>query len=323
TQHHLMAFPQHIERVLTTYGVRPDTKAALYDLYVSLGDAVLEVFSDIAEGVASVSSLRPEDTLQIRRRVVERFLRRNHPQWLAGNPTPSLWHPRVAEGRASGMATPLGEISDSARRAVGEGQPLPDGIVMLGRNAHFGGRAETISFDVVARDLDDAIALGQAMGQQHTLPGSAGETSGTFDSARGVALIWEVQPNVYKPQGERNREIAKLYRRHRNWHILTLVAALEWLRAQRCAVYILRGKALAAAHEVNRDKPVSGTIASLHDRTVEQVAGTLGFALAEPADNDELILLDSIVMNHALRKFVLQHGAAELISIVDFPENPG
>jgi hypothetical protein len=322
-----LPFPQHIERVLTAYGVRGDTKAALYDLYISLGDAVLEVFSDIAEGAASVASLRPEDTLQIRGRVVERFLRRNHPQWLAGNPTPSLWHPRVAEGRASGMATPLGEISDNARRAVGlavgADQPLPDGIVMLGRNAHFGGRAETISFDVVARDLDDAIALGHAMGQQHTLPGSAGETSGTFDSARGVALIWEVQPNVYKPQGERNREIAKLYRRHRNWHILTLVAALEWLRAQRCAVFILRGNALAAAHEVNRDKPVSDTIVSLHDRTVEQVARTLGFALADPTDDDELILLDSIVMNHALRKSVLQHGAAELISIVVFPENSG
>src|SRR6185503_11883145 len=153
----------------------------------------------------------------------------------------------------------------------------------------------------------------KAEGQQHTLPGSAGETSGTFDSARGVALIWEVQPNVYKPQGERNRAIAKLYRRHRNWHVATLTAALEWLRGQNCAVFILRGNALAIAHEVNPAKPVSETIASLHDRTVDEVARALGLPLLDPTDDDELVLLDSIVMNHALRKHVLQYGAASAI----------
>ena len=46
-------------------------------------------------------------------------------------------------------------------------------------------------------------------------------------SAFQVALLWEVQPNVYKPAGERNRGIAKLYRRHRNWHVITLVSALQ------------------------------------------------------------------------------------------------
>lgn len=291
-----MPFPAHIERVLTAYGLAADTKAALYDLYLALGDEVLEVFSDIAEGAASVAELRPEDTLAIRARVVERYLRRNHPQWLAGKPTPSLWHPREAEGRASGAAIPHGETDR--------------GVVILGRNAHFGGRAETISFDIVASDVEDAIAIGQSEGQQHTIPGSVGETSGTFDSARGVALIWEVQPNVYKPAGERNRAIAKLYRRHRDWHLATLKAALEWLAAQRCATFILRGTALAIAHEVNPAKPVSETIAALHDRTVEEVARTLSLTLADPTDDDELIMLDSIVMNHALRKHVLQHGSA-------------
>jgi hypothetical protein len=189
----------------------------------------------------------------------------------------------------------------------------PDGLLILGRNAHSGGRSETISFDVVARDLEDALAIAQAEGQQHTLPGSAGETSGTFDSARGVALVWEVQPNVYKPQGERNRAIARLYRRHRNWHVATLTAALEWLRAQRCAIFILRGNALAIAHEVNPAKPVSPTIAALHDRTVHDVVETLGFELHDPTDEDELMLLDSVVMNHALRKHVLTAGAATAI----------
>lgn len=290
-----MPFPSHIESVLTAYGVRADTKAALYDLYISMGDEVLEVFADLAEGVASASLLQPEDTLTIRARVVEQFLRRNHPQWLARNPTPSLWHPREAEGRASGAAIPLSEV--------------PNGILVLGRNAHYGGRTDTVSFDIVAADLGDAIAIGQAEGQQHTIPGSAGETSSTFDSAHGVALIWEVQPNVYKPAGERNRAIAKVYRRHRQWHVATLTAALEWFRNQGCETFILRGNALAAAHEVNPEKPVSETIAALHDRTIEEAARAVNATLAAPTNSDELVLLDSSVMNHALRQHVLRNGA--------------
>lgn len=294
-----MSFPQHIEQILNAYGVRADTKAALYDLYVSLGDEVLEVFGDIAEGVASVTELRPEDTVAIRARVVERYLRRNHPRWVAGTPTASLWHPREAEGRASGAVFPLHEH--------------PNGLLMLGRNAHLGGRSETISFDLVARDLDDAIAIATAEGQQHTLPGSVGETSGTFDSVSGVALLWEVQPNVFKPQGERNRAIAKIYRRHRDWHVVTLTAALGWLSAQTCTTFILRGSALAVAHEMNPAKPISEMIASLHDRTVGEVARALNLVLADPTGDDEFALLDSIVMNHALRRHVLEAGAAGLI----------
>ncbi len=313
-----MPFPSHIESILTAYGVRADTKSALYDLYVALGDEVLEVFGDIAEGVASVTELRPEDTVAIRAAVVERYLRRNHPRWLAGVPTPSLWHPRAAEGRASGAAVPLGQMADDGWQMAESSSPSairhpPSAILMLGRNAHSGGRSETISFDIVARELEDAIAIAKAEGQQHTLPGSVGETSGTFDSVRGAALIWEVQPNVFKPQGERNRAIAKLYRRHRDWHVATLNAALEWLRAQQCAIYILRGDALAIAHEMNPAKPVSDMIASLHDRTVGKVVQALHGALQDPTDEDELILLDSVVMNHALRKHVLATGAASAI----------
>ena len=305
-----MPFPSHIEQILTAYGIRSDTKAALYDLYVSMGDEVLEVFADLAEGVTSATLLQPEDTLSIRERVVERYLTRNHPRWLAQMPTASLWHPREAEGRASGAAVPLGGISQCVRSVI---EHVPDGMLILGRNAHFGGRAETISFDVVARELADAIALGKAAGQQHTIPGSAGETSGTFDSANGVALIWEVQPNVYKPQGDRNRAIAKIYRRHRNWHLVTLAAALEWLAAQKAAVFILRGGALAVTHEVNPQQPVSDTIAALHDRTVERVAAAFDLTLTDPTSEDELTMLDSCVMNHALRKHVLREGASGVV----------
>ena len=41
-----MPFPEHIDRVFNAFGVPADTKAALYDLYVSMGPEVLEVFSD-------------------------------------------------------------------------------------------------------------------------------------------------------------------------------------------------------------------------------------------------------------------------------------
>src|ERR1051325_9684358 len=225
-----MSFPDHIAEILDRFGVPADTKDALFELYVSLGDEVLEVFSEIAEDVHSPAELRPEHCAGIRAQVVERYLRRHHPRWMDGVPTPSLYHPRLLQGRASGAAIPLGTVDPQARGLVAEDQPIPDGILMQGRNAHFGGRQETISFDFVAGDLDDALAIGLAEGQQHTLPGSVGETSGTLDAENGLALLWEIQPNVYKPGGERNREIARLFRKHRNWHIVTLVSAIDWLR---------------------------------------------------------------------------------------------
>src|SRR2546423_15317268 len=86
-----MPFPEHIDRVFQAFGIAADTKAALYDLYVAMGPEVLEVFSDIADDIASPPSLRPEHCASIRQRVVERYLRRNHPRWLAGTPTPSLY----------------------------------------------------------------------------------------------------------------------------------------------------------------------------------------------------------------------------------------
>jgi len=305
-----MPFPAHIAAILDEYGVPADTKAALYDLYVSMGPDVLEVFGDIADTVATPAHLTPEDTLSIRARVVRRYLEKNHPRWLEGAPTPSLWHPRALEGRASGLAMPLGELPDIAQTVVDH---VPDGMLILGRNAHYGGRQETISFDVVARELPDALALGLAAGQQHTLPGSAGESSGTLDAMHNVALLWEIQPNVYKPAGERNREVAKLYRRHRNWHLVTLACALHWLAQQQCATFILRGEALAPTHDVNPEKPVSDTIVALHNRTVDVVTRAMGLTVAEVTSDDEFLLLESSVMNHALRKHVLQHGGASFI----------
>ncbi len=308
-----MPFPEHIEKIFEAYGVPADTKAALYDLYVAMGEEVLNVFGDIAETVDSPASLRPEHCVDIRHRVVERYLTRNHPKWLQGLPTPSLYHPRVLEGRASGAAIPLGTIHPSVEALLDHGQAIPDGMLIQGRNAHFGGRQETVSFDLIAASLDDAIALGKAEGQQHTLPGSAGETSGTLDPASQVALLWEVQPNVYKPSGDRNRAIARLYRRHRNWHVVTLVSALQWLRAKSFRVFIIKGEALAAAHEVNSGKPVSTTIVELHNRTVVKVLGGLEMELASATGDDEQVLVNSTVMNTGLQKHVTAFGAAGAI----------
>jgi hypothetical protein len=322
-------FPQHIDQVFSTFGIRADTKEALYDAYVAMGNEVLEVFADIAESVASTASISPDDALSIRAEVVQRFLTRNHERWLAGVPTPSLWRPRSLEGRASGMAVPLGRIGSrpaegagnefhdrvraAASQLLGRGQPIPNGILLLGRNAHFGGRTDTISFDIVSESLEEALALSRAEGRQHTMPGSVGETSGTLDAARSIALIWEIQPNVLKPAGERNRAIRKAYGRHRNWHLVTLLAALEWLRDRDIDVFIVRGEALAATHEVNEAKPVAPEIVTLHDRTVAAVAASLGAVLDVPDAAAEARLLESDVMNHGLRKEVEAQGSTNAI----------
>ena len=74
-----MAFPDHIERVFEAFGVPADTKNAVYDLYVAMGEEALEVFGEIAETVDSPANLRPEHCATVRSRVVERYLSRNHP----------------------------------------------------------------------------------------------------------------------------------------------------------------------------------------------------------------------------------------------------
>jgi hypothetical protein len=307
-----MPFPPHIDRVFEAYHVPADTKAALYDLYVSMGDETLKVFGDIAESIDDASTLRPEHCAAIRTDLVERYLLRSHPEWLEGRPTPSFYRPRLLEGRAAGLAIPLGEIP-ARTAAMLNVQPIPEGIVVQGRNAHFGGRSETISFDVIARDLSDAIAIGRAAGRQHTLPGSVGATSGTTDAVKQIALLWEIQPNVYKPGRDRNREIGRLYRRHRNWHVLTLLAAVEWLRAKSFRVFIVRGEALPATHEVDTARPLTPPIIAMHNRTVESVAHALDLPLMPAGRADEQFLLDSSVMNTGLQKHVSSFGAEQAV----------
>src|SRR4028119_1823199 len=71
-----MPFPPHIERVLTAYGIRADTKAALYDLYLSMGGEVLEVFADLAEGGTAATMLEADGAPTRRERGAERRRRR-------------------------------------------------------------------------------------------------------------------------------------------------------------------------------------------------------------------------------------------------------
>lgn len=319
-----MTFPAHIAGILDRFGVAPDTKEALYDLYLSLGSDVLERFADLSDEIGPPSSIRPEDLSQMRREVTRRYLAENHPRWAAGLPTPSLWHPRSVEGRASGVATPLGSmgrdgtsfsntVAELVRSILPPGQSPPKGLLMIGRNAHYGGRSDTICFDVVADQLDDALDIAVAEGQQHTIPGSVGATSGTLDALAGLALLWEIQPNVLKPSGERNRSIAAIYRKHRNWHVATMTAAVAWLRRNNIATYIIRGEALTAAHEVNAAKPVTPAIIALHNRTVEQVVRGMGSTLRAPHDEESIAILESNLMNTGLRAYVESGGVAPAI----------
>lgn len=326
-----MSFPPHIAVVLDNYGVQPSTKAALYDLYASLGSEVLEQFAELANGV-DVKTIEPDDLSSLRATVVERFLRKNHPLWGRGTATPSLWHPRVLEGRVSGIVRPIGELNDDpeddfssavvslVRNALPPDQPVPNGTLLLGKNAHFGGRFETVSFDVVTNDLDAAIAAALSAGQQHTLPGSIGETSGTADMVSKLFLVWEIQPNVYKPSEARNSGISKLWRRHRNWHIATLSAAVMWGLRHDLDMFVLRGEYLAVAHEVNAAKPVTDAIIALHNRTVEAVASALGAALAPPTAAEVRRLVEAELPNRALTAFVEKEGGTDVFWRFEVPD---
>jgi len=314
-----MTFPSHIAEILDRFGVAPATKAALYDLYLSLGSSVLERFADLSDEIGPASRIRPEDLSTMRREVTSRYLSENHSRWVAGQPTPSLWHPRSVEGRASGVATPLGSIggegtpfsssvSELIREVLPPGQAAPKGLLILGRNAHYGGRSDTITFDIVAERMEDALDIAAAEGQQHTIPGSVGATSGTIDALAGLALLWEVQPNVLKPAGERNRSIGSIYRKHRNWHVATMTAALAWLRRHNIAAYVIRGEALSATHEVNAAKPVTAAIIALHNRTVHQVVTGMGATLRSPDEQESLSIIGSGLMNTGLRAHVEAEG---------------
>lgn len=326
-----MPFPPHIARVLDQYGISAATKAALLDAYVQMGAHALEAFSDLCESFPSPEAIEPSDLARLREFAVAHYLGGAHGKWLDGRPTPSFFAPRSAQGRANGLSTPIGVLADDGddpfgsmvrrdtRAIVGDVQPVPRGILLMSRNGHYGGRDETISFDLVCERLADALEVARAAGRQHTAPGSIGETSGTHDGVARVALLWEIQPNAWKPQGERNRAIAKVWRRNRNWHVATAVAAVRWLQRAGSAIYLLRGRALQATHEVNPREPVTDALVEMHDRTVAAVVRGLGGLLRAPSEGEGRTLSDSRLMNTGLSKLVAAEGCAAAVWRAEIP----
>jgi hypothetical protein len=316
-------FPEHIEEVLLRFGVSPATRAALHRLYLSYGGDALEAFADLAASVdRPVSSIEPEELGGIRESVVRRFLGRHHGTWVEGLATPSFYHPRDLEGQASGITIPLGaigqgsrsEYSDRVERSVrellGERQPMPEGLLTVTRHGHYCGRQGTVSFEVVAADLEVAIEIGLAAGRQHSLPGAIGGTTASFDPIGRVGVLWEIQPNVLKPSAERNASIGRFFRRHRNWHVTTLVAALEWLRDREARVFVLRREALAATHQVDPDAMFTDVVQSHYERTVQRVVDHLGLALDEASGEEGDEILESWLLNVGAGEFIREWGAA-------------
>lgn len=319
-----MPLPPRIVETLIGSGMSAEAVAAVEDWHHHIGPSAIEALTELVESRGlEPEALTPADLAALRSLAGARYLRESHPRWLRGESTPGFWRDRSRGGVASGVVTPLGDletsgdpllrrIADAARAALGEGQPPPRGVLLVSRNAHRGNQDDTIAFDVVPADVEQALALNAAAGRQHTLPGSIGETSGRTGADPPVALLWETQPNVYKPSAERNAGAREAYRRHRGWPIVTAVAALDWLRARGYRVLVLRGSGLKAAHEVNPAEPVGPEIEAMHDRTFERAAAALGLRLAELAPGEpppELAALAKVNLGPAL----LERGAARLV----------
>ncbi len=306
------------------FGVSAEARAGLDDLYRCLGPGVVEALAEIADDEKiAPSDIGTGELAKIRPRLGARYLAENHSRWKRGEPTSGFWRDRSLEGGATGLVVPLGDledegnaamarVADAGRRAAGEGQPPPRGLILLSRNAHFGNRPGVFSFDLVPSGQDAALAVNASVGQQHTLPGSLGEASGTTSGEPGAALLWEIQPNIYKPAGDRNRSAAPAFRRHRNWHLLTAIAAIAWLDENGYRTFVLRGRALQVTHEVNPDKPVTAAIEAFHDRTVAAAATALGFGL-EDVDDELARQLVRPLANVALTREMERGGAGRLL----------
>lgn len=286
-----MPLPGSVSEVLLRYGVPAETIAWADDLHRHLGSPVVDALSEMmASSPVRPEELRPEHLDAIRPMLGERYLGSHHDVWSKGGSSPAFWCDRSAPGSARGIVTALGDVeksatpfasnvADSVLRAAGPGQSPARGLLLFSQNAHRGNQEGTLAFDLVPSEISDALALNAAMGRHHTLPGSIGETSGRVLADPALAIVWEVQPNVYKPAGGRNREAAKAYRRHRAWPLLTAAAALLWLVDRGYRVFVLKGEALRAAHEVNPSEPLSPEIERMHDLTLERAAAGLGLRL--------------------------------------------
>ena len=289
-----MPFPPHIDHVLTAYGIRAETKAALYDLYLAMGGEVLEVFADLADGVTAATMLEPDDTLTIREQVVERYLRRNHPRWLEGMPTAES----VASARRRGTC---GRGGGAAGGVAGERAARGRGRSAVARRHSRPGAQRAFRW---ARG-DDLVRRRGARSRTTRWPSARPRGSSTRFPARSAPrperstarTAWRCcgkcsLTSISRPgsaTAPSPRSIAAT----------ATGTSLRWPRrwngssARTRPRSSCRGAALAITHEVNPAKPVSEAIAAMHDRTVESVALALGMTLTEPAGTDDLLLLDS------------------------------
>ena len=237
-----------------------------------MGAEVLEVFADIAEAVASPSELRPEDTLPIRETIVERYLSRNHPRWIARTSrrrasgrracrkvAPTDWPFRSAARRRS-RARRRRRSADSRRHPDARPQRAlrrtrGDDLV----RCHRRGSRRRDRHRQGQRPAAHAARLGRRderhvrrTPQRRPALGSAAERLQTGRRAQPRDL--EGLPAASQLAPHHARRGARL-------------------AAQRnVATYILKGEALAITHEVNPDKPVSDTIVAHHNRTVAEVS---------------------------------------------------
>jgi hypothetical protein len=322
-----MALPRPLAETFLQAGVAAATLAAIDDLYGHLGPAAIEAVSDLVErrGLPP-AGLRAEDLAEVRALAGERYLRQHHEGWTRGQSSPGFWRDRAMGGGATGVAIPLGDLESpgtpwassvaaAVRAAAGENQPPPRGLLLLSQNAHRGNQPGNLAFDLVPTTLEEALALNAAEGRHHTLPGSVGETSGAALADPALALVWETQPNLYKPRAGRNRAAGAAYRRHRSWPLATAIAALDWLRSRGYRVFVLRGAALRAAHEVDPAQPLGPEIERLHEVTLDRAASALGLRLAEPVAGripEDLAHLAKVNLGEAIEVLGLEAVVREL-----------
>ena len=320
-----MSLPPRFVRVLSEHGVAADTRLRIEDLYYSLGAGVMDALAELAERRAlRPPDIRPEHLDDVRPLLGAGYLRRHHAEWSAGESTRGFWQDRGQKGAIGGKIRPLGlldeeeaegfcrRVHEIAAGVLPEDQPKPKGLLLLAEDSHSAARPATFSFDLVPRDLKAALELNACAGRQHTTPGSIGETSGTILPEGGPGIVWEVQPNVYKPTAERNREARGTVGRHRSWPVVTTVAAFAWLRDDSRRVFVLRPEGLRPAHEVNpRDEPLGDELLPLHERNVRAAADALGLELVPPAPDFDCSPLARVI-SPGLERALHAQGAEAL-----------
>ncbi|MEM7244480.1 MAG: hypothetical protein AAF533_04015 [Acidobacteriota bacterium] len=298
-----MALPEKAARLLAAFGVPGHTRIRIEDLYLVMGKEVMEVVADLVDELGMrPEELEPEHLRRVRPMLGKRYLERHFDEWLEGKPSKGFWRPRTGSEHSPGLTGPLGllegededalpgRVAVIAREELGPDQPSPRGLLMLSRNSHSSGLSSIFTFDLLPSSQETALVLNDSVGRHHSLPGSFGQASGSL-VGDDLAVLWEVQPNVYKPSQERNPDARGPFRRHRNWHLMVTLGALCWMRESGRRMIVLAGEGLQAAHEVDPDEPVGADVPMHHDRTIGRAASAMGL---ERVELDEEVDVDSV-----------------------------